>query len=163
MTESKSGFTLIILLSIVFAMIASILPLPFSVQAFRPNWLFLVLFFWLLIVPGSINIYWVCAIGLLSDLLLAEPLGLNAFCFICVAFLMSRIPIRMSTIPFWQQFILLLLLNFLYLSVKSALLFFSGLPCLWWQNFIVVLLNCVVWPWVYSVLNSFWKKRTTVY
>ncbi len=45
-----------ILLTLLIAVMASIMPLPLSVDAFRPDWVLIVLIYWCMALPGRVNI-----------------------------------------------------------------------------------------------------------
>lgn len=65
-------------LSLLLGMLLSVLPLPDVLQAWRPEWLTLVLLFWVMHAPLWVGIWTAVFLGYLLDILLATPLGLYA-------------------------------------------------------------------------------------
>ena len=65
-------------LSIFFALVMALMPLPISAEPFRPDWVLLVLMYWSLAVPHRVNIGWAWITGLIIDLAMGSPLGVNS-------------------------------------------------------------------------------------
>ena len=75
----------VVLLSLLIAMLFTVAHLPLSwpewLGYLRPNWLLLVLFFWVMELPERIGLVTAWLLGLVMDALLSQPLGLNGFIF----------------------------------------------------------------------------------
>ena len=46
----------IILFTLLIALMASIMPMPLIADAFRPDWVLIVLMYWCMALPGRVNI-----------------------------------------------------------------------------------------------------------
>ena len=120
MNPSHGGW--LVLSSILVAMVLSVghLPggLPDWIAWLRPEWMVLVLFFWVVEVPERIGMILAWLTGIVTDVLLGEPLGLNGLCFAAITYvgwsLYERI--RMYSTP--QQASLLFLLVLVIGAVK---------------------------------------------
>lgn len=75
-----------VLLSLLFSMTLSILPLP----PFNPDWVALTVLFWTLTVPERVGIFRAFVIGLLVDDLTAKTLGQHAIGYALIAALSLR-------------------------------------------------------------------------
>ena len=88
MNPTRGGW--VVLLSLLVAITLAIFHLPESWPAWlgvlRPNWLLLVLFFWVMEIPHRLGLFVAYLMGLVVDALLAEPLGLNGIIFAGVTF-----------------------------------------------------------------------------
>ena len=71
----------VIFLTLLVAMVFGTFHLPATwpewLSMIRPNWLLVVLFFWLIEVPHRIGLIGTWILGLMVDVLLAQPLGLS--------------------------------------------------------------------------------------
>ena len=69
---------IIIIFTLLVALMASIMPMPLSVDAFRPDWVLVVLLYWCLALPTKVNVITAWVMGFLLDVLLGSVLGLHA-------------------------------------------------------------------------------------
>ncbi len=69
---------LVIYLSLVVGLILMILPLPDWVQAYRPNWVALILIYWSMALPKRVGLWFALFTGLLVDTLHGALLGMDA-------------------------------------------------------------------------------------
>lgn len=68
----------VILLTLLCAAMVDVMPWFHGLEWFRPQWLVLVLIYWVLALPERVGVFWGVAIGLLQDVLLNTPLGQHA-------------------------------------------------------------------------------------
>lgn len=80
--------------SVLLALVLIVAPLPFNapnwVGYLRPDWLLLVWFFWIVVKVQHCTLLLAFIIGLLADVLVSQPLGLNAFLMISLTFIGSQ-------------------------------------------------------------------------
>lgn len=88
MTFFRGGW--LIWLSIAVAVILSIMRAPFETpswfESLRPEWLFLIIYYWKIRHTDRVNIYLAWLLGFAVDVLLNEPLGTNPLCLIILLF-----------------------------------------------------------------------------
>ena len=77
----------LILLSFIVAWVFMILPIPHDWQWLRPEWLMLVLIYWIFALPQSVGIFTGFSVGLVMDVLDGVLLGQYALTMVIVAFL----------------------------------------------------------------------------
>lgn len=146
----------LILLSLFAAMILAVVHLPETWPQWlgwiRPNWLILVLFFWVVQLPGRIGLVAAWIVGLLVDALVAAPLGLNAFIFAGVTYVAWRFFERLRMYSILQQcsvvFMMVLAAECFELVIQVASS--SG-----WSPKVILapLMSMLVWPFLYIVLD----------
>ena len=68
----------IIIFTLLIALMASIMPMPLNADAFRPDWVLIVLMYWCMALPGRVNILTAWVMGFLLDVLLGSVLGVHA-------------------------------------------------------------------------------------
>ncbi|MGH8128113.1 MAG: rod shape-determining protein MreD [Gammaproteobacteria bacterium] len=153
MTPRWLGTGLTIAISVVVALVLTIIPLPGWGEALRPFWVALVVFYWVLALPERFNIGWAWLIGLLLDALTGSLLGAHALALVLVAILASRWHLKIRMYPMWQQ----------SLGVGLALILYTVV--LFWINgiaghmnrplvrFVPITISVLIWPWVYAVLR----------
>lgn len=97
----------VIALTFVVAMVLAIVPLPDSVPVelgyLRPQWVVLVLIYWVIALPHRVGIGVAWIVGLIVDVLLGSLLGQHAIAFIIVAYIASSLYQRLRMFSLWQQ------------------------------------------------------------
>ncbi len=147
-----------IILSITFALILTILPLPLWAAWFRPEWVVLVLVYWNIALPQRVNIGTSWIIGLLLDALSGTILGEHALALVVITYIAVKLHKRIRTVNIWQQSLTLGLLVMLFqaiIFIVQALVgeiprsFFYWLPSL---------TSALFWPWVFIILRD-WRRK----
>jgi rod shape-determining protein MreD len=145
---------IIILLTLLIAIIASIMPLPLSVDAFRPDWVLIVLIYWCMALPDKVNIITAWVMGLLMDILLGSVLGVHAAAMAIAVFIVAENFQKIRNFSIWQQALITGVLAALY-----------HLVVFWLQRFLIdvsfltsylypVITTIILWPWVFYLLRK---------
>lgn len=144
-------------LTVFGALVLSVVHLPANWPAWlawlRPHWAVLFVFFWVLHFPNRLGLIWAWVIGLLLDVLLADPLGLNALILATVTFITWKLYERLRMYTVLQQCAVVLLL------VLAAELFRLVVHGVWLDRevspLVVVsaLMSAFIWPPVDAVLQ----------
>lgn len=145
---------LTILLSLLFAMMLAVLPLPEAFVALRPAWVLLVVIFWVMLNPHRVSLGFAWCCGLMLDVLTDTMLGMHALSFTLVAYFVAKWSVRLKLFPIWQQawfIFLFLLLNQVFLFIPQALIGNSQVAFLYWLS---PLLGMLLWPWLYLLLSG---------
>ena len=146
--------SVIILLTLLVAIMASIMPLPLSVDAFRPDWVLIVLVYWCMALPGRVNIITAWVMGFLLDVLLGSVLGVHAAAMAVSVFIVAENFQKIRNFSIWQQALIMGVLAALY-----------HLVVFWLQRFLIdvsfltsylypVITTIVLWPWVFYLLRK---------
>jgi len=144
----------IILLTLLIALIASIMPLPLSVDAFRPDWVLIVLIYWCMALPGRVNIITAWIMGFLLDVLLGSVLGVHAAAMAISVYIVAENFQKIRNFSIWQQALITGVLAALY-----------HLVVFWLQRFLIdvtfltsylypVITTIVLWPWLFYMLRK---------
>ncbi len=154
MNPSKGGWA--ILLSVVVAMLLMIVHLPESwpnwLGWLRPHWMILVLYFWVVELPHRVGLIAVWFLGLLVDVLLSHPLGLNGFLFAATTYIGWRFYERLRMYSVLQQCVVLFVL-ILGAEVLKVLVIGMTSEREWgWAIGLRPLMSMLVWPIVYLLL-----------
>lgn len=153
MTPRWMGTGLTIALSVMAALVLTIIPLPGWGVALRPFWVALVVFYWVLALPERFNIGWAWLIGLLLDALTGSLLGAHALALVLVAVLASRWHLKIRMYPMWQQSVGVGLALVLYTGVLFWIDGLAGHMIRPLVRFLPITISVLIWPWVYAVLR----------
>lgn len=140
--------------SLILALALSILPLPYWATWFRPEWVVLVLIYWVMAVPHKVSVGFAWLVGLLVDALTGSLLGQHALALTLVAYLTVKIHRQVRMFPLLQQALAVMLLVIIYeltLILLKGMLDEVVVP--WWY-FLSVLTSMLIWPWLYIMLRD---------
>ncbi|MDP4945539.1 rod shape-determining protein MreD [Alishewanella sp. SMS8] len=147
-----------IYLSLITALLLTVIPVPFQFSLFRPDWVLLVLMYWTLALPRRVNIGTAFFMGFLTDVLVGTVLGVNALAFSVVAFVMAVNHLQIRNFGVIQQSLLIGLLLALYQLLLFWLSnFLTGVnfrPAYLWP----VLTGMLVWPWLFWFLRRYRRQ-----
>ena len=144
----------IILLTLLIALMASIMPLPLSVDAFRPDWVLIVLIYWCMALPDRVNIISAWTLGFLLDVILGSVLGVHAAAMAIAVYIVADNFQKIRNFSVWQQALITGVLSALY-----------HLVVFWLQHFLMdvaflssylypVITSIILWPWVFYLLRK---------
>lgn len=141
-------------MTLIIALLLSILPIPELFDSFRPNWLLLVLGYWCMALPYRVSIGCAWVFGLLLDLLLGAPLGINSLALSIVAYIIAMNHRIIRNLSLWQQSLvvgLLVMVNKLIIFWAENFVFDVSLsPMYLWSIFTTML----IWPWIFLLLRK---------
>ncbi|GAB4391226.1 MAG: rod shape-determining protein MreD [Gammaproteobacteria bacterium] len=144
----------IILLTLFLAFMLNILPLPYWAIWLRPEWVVLVMLYWVIALPHRFGIGWAWLIGLLFDALNGTLLGEHALAFALIAYCAIKIHRQLRVFPLWQQamviFILLLVYEIFTLLIQVML---ADISRVWWF-WPPALTSMLLWPWLFILLRD---------
>jgi len=143
----------------VLAAILTVFPLPEWLESYRPEWVALVVIYWVMALPDKIGLFTAWIAGFFMDVLEGSLLGLNALALALVAYLALSLYQRMRMFTAVQQSstILILvgihqLLSFWVLTANSQ----NTAPNLIFM--ISALSSAIVWPFIFLGLR--YLRRT---
>ena len=145
---------LTIFLTFLVALMASIMPLPLSVDAFRPDWVLVVLLYWCLALPARVNVISAWVMGFILDVLLGSTLGVHAGAMAISVYIIAGNFQKIRNFSVWQQALIVGVLSALY-----------HLIVFWLQRFLTdavflpsylypVFTTIILWPWAFLILRK---------
>ena len=145
-------------ITVVLALMFTIVQLPESIEPARPELLLLLVIYWSLSAPriAGLAFAWIC--GLAMDVLAGPIVGQHAAAFLLVAFLTHKFQLRMRIFPIWHQtltvFMLLALYEFLVFWIDGII----GPAITSWMRWLPVFTSALLWPLLVAVLDT-WNRR----
>jgi rod shape-determining protein MreD len=143
-----------IALSIIVALVLQIMPMPAIVDLYRPDWVMLVLSYWVLALPNRVNVGVAFITGLILDILLGTSMGVHSFALCLSIYVLAANYQRLRNYSVWQQSIIIGILSALYNLVIFWLQhlltdIYFRLDYLW-----PVVSSVVMWPWLFWLLRK---------
>lgn len=143
----------VIICSVLLAMWLAIVPVPLWAQWARPEWLVMVMIYWLMALPSRVGIGVAWMAGLLMDVVEGTPLGQNALALAVVAYVTLILYQRLRMFVAWQQ-----------AAVVFVLIGLNQLIAHWVQNvagtqspnllfLLPALVSAMLWPWLSALLR----------
>ncbi|MCZ6457879.1 MAG: rod shape-determining protein MreD [Gammaproteobacteria bacterium] len=155
MNPSHGGW--LILLTIALAMVLAIFHVPESWPQWlgwlRPAWLAMVVFYWVMELPHRLGLISAWVIGLLLDVLYADPLGLNGFLLAAITYVVWRFYERLRMYSIVQQCIVVFLLVLVTESLRIVVQDVAWSRGWSWGVILPALMSMLTWPFVYLVLQ----------
>jgi rod shape-determining protein MreD len=144
----------IVILTLLIALIATIMPLPLSIDTFRPDWVLVVLIYWCLALPSRVNVISAGFVGLLLDVLLGSILGVHTAAMAVAVYIIAGNFQKIRNFSVWQQALIVGVLSALY-----------HLIVFWMQRFLTdavflpsylypVITTIILWPWAFLLLKK---------
>lgn len=145
--------------SVVMALLLSLLPLPAPLQPFRPYWLALVLAYWVLEAPERVGLGFSFALGVIADLCFGGLLGEQALRLVIITFILQRFRAQLRFFPMLQQTLVIGALLVNDRVVGAALHFLSGRVQLPWQYWLAPMIGMLLWPPLFVLLDALRLER----
>jgi len=145
---------IIIVLTLLLALISTIIPMPLSFDAFRPDWVLVVLIYWCLALPSRVNVITAWVVGLILDVLLGSTLGVHAAALAVSIFIIATNFQKIRNFSIWQQSIIVgviaILYHLLVFWIQKSLTDIIFLPSYLYS----VITTIVLWPWALFLLRK---------
>lgn len=139
---------LAVFVSFVIAASFEVVVLPDSLLMFRPEWLALILIYWLIRHPEQVGITTAVIFGLFMDVISGSVLGVHVFAYSVIAYLVLSMHQRLKMFPVIQQsFVVFFLVGISLMIVYLLSVMLNGagggLSYLW-----LALTSAMTWPLV---------------
>ena len=136
------------LMSLLFALILTILPLPSMLAGFRPLWVLMFVLYIQFFLPSYFRVTWLFFVGLTLDVLLSSVIGEHAFALLLTSGLAGSRARRFTFFSIIQQMILVALLCIVYQAVIVLVDASFGYNTGIFLAVETVLISVLCWPWI---------------
>ncbi|HEX5787705.1 MAG TPA: rod shape-determining protein MreD [Woeseiaceae bacterium] len=154
MSRERAAQHLPVILTVLVALGLTIMPLPRSVEAFRPDWVALTMIFWAFSLPRSYSVGIAWLVGIVLDVAQGTLLGQHALALTVVVFLTVRFHLLMRVFPLIQLsatiFALLALYQFLLFWINGVVDVRTPAITYWGP----VVTGFVIWPLLFNFLTG---------
>jgi rod shape-determining protein MreD len=145
----------VILLTIIVAMVVMLIPMSEGLRAVRPEWLLLTLMYWALALPYRMGVGYAWFVGLLMDVLTGGPLGVLAFSYALVIYLVLHFHLQLRQFPVWQQALSLMSLVLLVQLISVLMTSKQAGLHIWLPAITSTLLWPIFYIFLLGILRSF--------
>lgn len=141
---------IIIFLSLIFAIIFMLIPLPDVIRLFRPEFVLLTIIYWAMAIPQRVGIGFAWIVGLVMDLIMGGTLGVTAFAYALVIYFVLLFHLQLRQYPMWQQ-----AMSILSLTLLVQLLFIvTSAHSASWSFWFSPAISMLLWPVIYMLLRG---------
>ncbi len=143
----------IITATILVAMVLTIIPLPESLQWFRPYWVAMFIIYWSIESPSMMTMGLAFSAGIILDFLTGTLLGQHALGLVVITYIVHRFRLRLRFFRLWQQAIvvMVILLNDRVIYTWIHSLVYGSAPG--WEILIAPFSAMVIWPWMILAMD----------
>lgn len=149
---------IVVLMTIFIGMMFQIMPLPSIVEAWRPDWLLMVMIYWAMALPHRYSVLTAWVIGVLLDVLLGATLGVRSLAFSIVIYIIVIQSQRLRNFTRWQQSILVALFVCLYHLIIYWVEFVINGVQFNWSMFLPAISSIFMWWWFFWVLRNIRRR-----
>lgn len=136
----------VVLLTCMFAVLLTFMPLPTVIKQFQPDWILLVTAYWVLMRPDYIGLGWAWTIGLLCDVLMSQVLGTYALTFLCVAAGLILFQRRLLHAPMWLRTLYMGGFIVMAILLRAIIVYLTSQPALPISVLWSACLDILIWP-----------------
>lgn len=130
------------------------MPLPLSVDAFRPDWVLVVLLYWCLALPTRVNVITAWVLGFVLDVLLGSTLGVHAAGMGIAVYIIADNFQKIRNFSVWQQAMIIGVLSALYHLIVFWLQRFLNDAVFLPSYLYPTVTTIIVWPWAFLLLRK---------
>ncbi|MDA0688101.1 MAG: rod shape-determining protein MreD [Proteobacteria bacterium] len=144
----------VIFLSFFIAYLLAIVPFPDWAMNYRPEWVPMVLIYWVMALPYRVGIGSAWVAGITLDVLEGSVLGLNALGLVIIAYVTLSLHLRLRMFSSLQQAGLLLALLGINLVLSHWLQIITGQTVASGLMFLMAALtSAIIWPSLFQLMR----------
>ncbi len=143
-----------LLVTYVIALTLMVMPMPATFDVFRPDWVTLVMLYWIIALPHRVSMGTALILGVLSDVLLGSIVGVHALGMVVVAYLAARNFQRIRNFALIQQAVVIAVLILLKRFIVFEANVFLHDAEFTFSYFWPVLTSAIFWLWVFPLLRK---------
>lgn len=143
-----------VVITIIIAMMLMVLPLPNWVEAFRPDWVALILIYWAMTLPRTWGVGSAWITGLILDVAQGTILGQHALALCLIVFVTVRIHLLMRVFPMSQMTVTVFALLALYQFILFWINGVAGIPSPAITYWAPVIGGAIMWPVISIMLTG---------
>lgn len=139
-----------VVLSMIIAMMLTMMPLPDAISAFRPDWVALMMIMWAMAMPRvyGVGVAWVA--GIFLDVAQGTLLGQHALALVAITYVTVKSNLLMRVFPLLQLTATIFALNAVYQFLLFWINGVAGVTAPASAYWGPVLMSAIAWPVLYT-------------
>ena len=146
-------------ITVLIALVLTLLPLPQWMVVLWPNFVLLAVLYWSTMAPAAGGMLVGFVAGLALDVLGGEQLGQHAFAFSLLTYLAIKVHLLTRSKPLFEQAIFAFLALLLYEATLWAIDGISSRSTGTWLRWLHVPVGAIIWPVVVGLLGRLHAPR----
>ena len=147
---------LVIILSTFFSVILTISTFPLGY--FSPDWIFLIIIYWIIAVPSMYGFFVIWLIGIITDVAVGSTLGMNALTYVFLSYVVKRLYKSLRYFTVIQQSIIVLVLMAIKITFLLWVDVMLGADIYSTSMFWTIITSAFVWPIIFYSLRYFRRR-----
>ena len=147
---------LVIMLSTFISVILTISTFPLGYLS--PDWMLLIILYWMIAVPSMYNLYTVWLIGIIADVTVGSILGMNALVYIFLSFIVKKLHKSLRYFTIIQQSVIILIVFLIKVTFLIWIDSLLGSEIFNIDMYFVALSSALLWPAVFYSLRYFRRR-----
>jgi len=144
--------------TMLIAVLLTVIPVPESIQNYWPDWITLVVFYWVLVLPAHLGVMFGWMNGLIEDIVTFSLLGQHALGKALVGTMAAIVHKNFRLFNFLEKMFFILILQSINIGISawtSHLAFDAPIDLVLWQP---ALTTALIWPLVSFLMDQFDPK-----
>ena len=154
--KQKGGWVIVV--TIVVALMLTMMPLPDYAINWRPAWVAMVIFYWCMALPHRVNIGIAWSLGIILDVMQGTLFGQNAIGLALITYIIYKTHLRIRMFPLFQQAMVICLLLLLQLLFGLWVRGIMGVPPQSWTYWMPAITSMLLWPWLFIILRDLRRR-----
>lgn len=160
--ESRGGGVVFIVTTLFIGMVLAVMPIPHQLPEemgyLRPDWVALVLVYWIIALPQRVGMISAWIVGVIVDVLTGSLLGQHALSYVVLAYVALNLYQRLRMFTVWQQSLILFAFMGLNQLINLWIENLAGLSSWNMWYLLPALSGALLWPWIFMLLRSVRRK-----
>lgn len=153
MFSQRTTFYLLIFATLTVAMLLSVFPLPLPLRWWRPEFVLMIVIYWIYVLPLHISLLALCTLGIFQDVLEGTPFGQHGLSLVIVAYVCLLSYQRVRNYSLWQQSCWVFVLIGIAQLIDNWVQAISGRPVSGLEFLLPAFASACTWPLCFLTLE----------
>ncbi len=153
--ENNNPNKMIMVISTIVCLLLIIVPVPESLNNFKPNWILLLLIFLAINLPEEFNLGTAFCTGLLVDVIKGSILGQHALASLIIVFLTTKYYLQIRNFPQIQLLMTVIILLVIFQFTLFWINGVSGISTSFKNYWSPIVGSALIWPIFLRILSKY--------